>query len=270
MRRMRHLKPREIQGCQLALDASIATSLYDATSGGSLVAADGAVARWEDQSGNGFNVTQSTAGARPARRVASMNGNDSLQFDGGDLLAQSAASQSKFLHLAAGSTVICTVYPGLTSNPDNFYAFLGNNGAATAKIGATVAYDDRSFVPRNNAIFALVSGAGTGTLSNNVAVDKMQPAALSSIYCRFDNANATPALRSKIRVNGDAEYGSSTTSGTGATSDPSYALQVGSIGDGTLNMIGYISTVAAWSRVLNSAVCNRMHNAGMRKWRING
>ena len=50
MRRMRHLKPREIQGCQLALDASIPTSLYDATSGGSLVAADGVVRRWEDQS----------------------------------------------------------------------------------------------------------------------------------------------------------------------------------------------------------------------------
>ena len=82
MRRMRHLKPREIQGCQLALDSSIAGSLYDATTGGSLVAADGAVARWEDQSGNGNHVIQGTGANQPLRRVSAKNGLDALEFDG--------------------------------------------------------------------------------------------------------------------------------------------------------------------------------------------
>lgn len=79
MRRMRHIKAREIQGCQLALDAAIASSLYDATSGGSLVGADGSVARWEDQSGNGRHVTQETSANRPLYRTAGKNGRATLQ-----------------------------------------------------------------------------------------------------------------------------------------------------------------------------------------------
>lgn len=83
MRRMRHLKPREIQGCQLALDASLPGTLFDATSGGNLVGADGAVARWEDQSGNARHVTQATAARQPSRKVSFVNGRDSVLFAGG-------------------------------------------------------------------------------------------------------------------------------------------------------------------------------------------
>ena len=84
MRRMRHLRAREIQGCILCLDASAASSLFDATSGGSLVAADGAVARWEDQSTSAAHATQSTSAAQPLRRIGGINGFDALEFDGSD------------------------------------------------------------------------------------------------------------------------------------------------------------------------------------------
>lgn len=73
-----------ISGLQLHLDASDASTLYDATTGGSLVAADGSVARWEDKSGNGRHATQGTAGNRPARKTAIQNGLDVLRFDGTD------------------------------------------------------------------------------------------------------------------------------------------------------------------------------------------
>jgi hypothetical protein len=63
-------------------DASDASTLFDATSGGSLVAADGGVARWQDKSGNGWHATQSTSGNRPLRKAAVQNGKDCLRFDG--------------------------------------------------------------------------------------------------------------------------------------------------------------------------------------------
>jgi hypothetical protein len=66
----------------LWLDGADASTLYDATSGGSLVAADGAVARWEDKSGNLRHATQGTLGSRPLRKVAIENGLDSPQFNG--------------------------------------------------------------------------------------------------------------------------------------------------------------------------------------------
>lgn len=76
--------PTQITGLQLWLDASDASTLYDATSGGSLVAADGGVARWEDKSGNARHFTQSTAGSRPTRKTNQQNGRDTLLFDGSD------------------------------------------------------------------------------------------------------------------------------------------------------------------------------------------
>jgi hypothetical protein len=74
--------PARVSGLQLWLDAADATTLFDATSGGSLVAADGTVARWEDKSGNARHATQATGGSRPLRRASGVNGLGALDFDG--------------------------------------------------------------------------------------------------------------------------------------------------------------------------------------------
>ena len=76
----------------LWLDASDASTLYDATSGGSLVAADGAVARWQDKSGNARHVTQSTVGSRPLRKTSIQNSLDVVRFDGSNDGMDSGAS----------------------------------------------------------------------------------------------------------------------------------------------------------------------------------
>lgn len=66
------------------LDASDAGTMYDATTGGALVAADGAIARWEDRSGNGRHATQATLAARPLKKAATLNGLPVVRFDGVD------------------------------------------------------------------------------------------------------------------------------------------------------------------------------------------
>jgi hypothetical protein len=76
------VSPTQIAGLQLWLDASAPETLFDATTGGSLVAADGGVARWEDKSGNGRHATQSTSGNRPTRKINQRNGLDAILFDG--------------------------------------------------------------------------------------------------------------------------------------------------------------------------------------------
>lgn len=83
-RRMRHIKAREFQGCDIAYDFSNPATLYDATSGGSLVAADGGIARANDVSGNTGHMLQTTSGYRPLRKVAALNGLDVARFDGTD------------------------------------------------------------------------------------------------------------------------------------------------------------------------------------------
>lgn len=74
--------PRRIANLLQWYDASDRATLFDATTGGSAVADDGTVARWEDKSGNGYHLTQGTAGNRPALRGAIRNGRSVLEYDG--------------------------------------------------------------------------------------------------------------------------------------------------------------------------------------------
>lgn len=85
----------------LWLDASDASTLYDSTSGGALVAADGAVARWADKSGNARHATQETSGNRPQRKTSVFNGLDVLRFDGSDDFLDS----TDFLDLSSGQEI---------------------------------------------------------------------------------------------------------------------------------------------------------------------
>jgi hypothetical protein len=61
------------------LDASDASTLYDATTGGNLVAPNGTIARWEDKSGNLRHATQ-VSGTKPIRIVSMLNGLDVASF----------------------------------------------------------------------------------------------------------------------------------------------------------------------------------------------
>jgi hypothetical protein len=72
----------------LWLDASDSSTLYDAVTGGSLVAADGLVARWEDKSGNARHVAQATSGDRPLRKTSQINGKDVVRFVSDDRLSR--------------------------------------------------------------------------------------------------------------------------------------------------------------------------------------
>lgn len=87
-----------ISGLQLWLDSADATTLYDATSGGNLVSADGAtVARWQDKSGNGRHATQGTANARPLLKTSVFNSKNVIRFDGSnDFLSVPTSSGLNF------------------------------------------------------------------------------------------------------------------------------------------------------------------------------
>lgn len=124
--------PLSLPSLDLWLDGAEAGTFYDATSGGSLAAADGQVARWEDKSGNARHATQATGANRPLRRVASVNGREALEFNGS---VQRMALSSWPSLTAATAFAVCR--PDATSvlwefgtRPDaSYFAFpTGGNG----------------------------------------------------------------------------------------------------------------------------------------------
>jgi hypothetical protein len=160
----------------LWLDGADASTLYDATSGGSLVAADGAVARWEDKSGNARHVTQGTLGSRPARKTSIQNGRDVLRFDGSaDWLETTFASfgTSYSLVLVALSTNVTpnSVIFGCRSNSSS--APINPNIGYVTGLSATIIRDDLS-----NSSSSSISGL-TNNQFNLYGVDRSGNSALA-------------------------------------------------------------------------------------------
>ena len=130
----------------LWLDASDAATLYDATSGGSLVAADGAVARWEDKSGNAEHVTQGTLANRPLRKTSVQNSRDVVRFDGSnDILSRttnnvirntSFASIFCVRKITSVTAVPWVIGVGINSAATTVRALMDLNRNSTGKCGS--------------------------------------------------------------------------------------------------------------------------------------
>ena len=97
-------------------DASDASTLYDATTGGSLVAADGAVARFQDKSGNARHFTQSTSAQRPTRKTAIKNGLDVLRFDGSLSNLRNTVQFASTITASASTVFVVAVASSVSTN----------------------------------------------------------------------------------------------------------------------------------------------------------
>jgi hypothetical protein len=124
-------------GRMLWLDSRDATTLFDATTGGSLPAIGAGVARWEDKSGNNYHVTQSTPANRPTRQ------NTGLFFDG-ITNTMDRLTSTDLLRNVTGATLVVAAR--------NIASQTGNRGYLTIATAA-------------NAVRA---GAGTGATIDGV------------------------------------------------------------------------------------------------------
>ena len=131
--------PVGVSGCLSWHDASDSSTLYDATSGGSLVAADGSVARWEDKSGNGWHAINSTSGQRPLRKTSIQNTRDCIQFDGTD---DRLRTSSNFSETGNAEFSVFVVSKKLTATKGTILGW----GISGTSLGASGIYDDNALI----------------------------------------------------------------------------------------------------------------------------
>lgn len=81
----------------LWLDAGMGSTLFDSNTGGSQSVNGGVVGRWEDRSGNGRHVTQSTNANRPLLVANGLNNTNVVDFDGSNDKLISAATLGDLL-----------------------------------------------------------------------------------------------------------------------------------------------------------------------------
>lgn len=259
MRRMRHLKPREIQGCDVAYQFWRPETLYDATSGGNLVASGGSIARIEDVSGNGNHATSSLGTDQPARIVAAQNGLDAGRFDGtSDRLNAGDVADMLNTPVECYAVFIRTGSAGISG-------IFGKSRAAAAKgrwsliQGATAGHD--------NFLFA---GSSSGSVDARLATST----SLQLLYGHSPRGNTTVNLS---RNAGSPD--SRALTDTGASQNTTDHLVIGAYqnSSGTTapplsnSLIGAdILECVKWSASLTDQTRKRAQHAAMRRARIAG
>ena len=127
--------PAVIAGLTGWWDASDSATLFDSTTGGSLVAADSGVARWQDKSGNEKHFVQSNSSVQPTRKTSQRNSLDVLRFNGSDFM-NSGLSWPWGDIVADSAYTIFAVASAATISGDNSEGSLPANASILADSGA--------------------------------------------------------------------------------------------------------------------------------------
>jgi hypothetical protein len=168
----------------LWLDASDASTLFQDSAGTTPAALDAdPVGRWADKSGNGRHVTQTTAGARPALKLAIQNGLPVIRFATDDWL------QSALL----GAPI---------AQPNYILVVTAMRGYVTAATAFVVT--GRSTGGRH-AIYRSVSDASRIYAGTNLAVADATAMTAATVYeGRFDGASSQLWRDGTLKVTGNA------------------------------------------------------------------
>jgi Glycine rich protein len=230
----------------------------------SITSLSGSVSQWDDLSGNGFHLTQSTGSARPTTGVTTQNGRNVIDFATNDSMAAtgSVVADWTFLNDGTGATVFIAAKPGAVSDPNAAYCLLATCGLATAERGIGIYYEDRVSAGRNDSLLAVTNRGTTSTCSSFAAAPGFAANTFSVVHAIFDQdaPGLLPNLRSEVQVAGSAipvqgprwaeEAGF--TSGYGAVNvnAPLDVLTVGAAGDSGFPLTGSIAEILIYNRVL--------------------
>jgi hypothetical protein len=245
-----HLQP------QLWLDASDLTTI---TLSGSNVT------QWDDKSGNGRNLTQGTAAARPISGTVSQNGLNVLHFESGDVLAHSTASTWNFLHDGTQYLIAQVARFGDVADPNNF-AYSLHTSTGSAGVGFSFLYDSRStLVGRiNHSINRGVTGQNA--VSNN-STDGLYVGNDFHVFAAVARpSDATAAERSNIITNFNSGDKNNTLTNAVSASNASLALQIGGSGTPIAQYVAEVIIVSGTNADEQSALLlmNYLNN----KWRV--
>jgi len=259
-----------IAGLQLWLDASDASTLYDATTGGSLVAADGGVARWEDKSGNARHATQSTSGNRPLRKTAIQGGKDVLRFDGSNdsLSIPNSTATFKFLH-SANSTVFAVFKSGTTANPGHpYYAILHTDSSESAQVGYGLGTFDAS--PSNDAISLSVTRGAQGTSTVYAESNDGFPSNVFGVASFVTKpTDGVASNRASYRRNGGSAVASNTATDAVSTANSQANLTIGNVAATfSLYLNGDIAEIIIYNAALSDTDRAAVESYLMTKWGI--
>jgi hemin uptake protein HemP len=205
---------------------------------------NGFVVTWYDQSGNNRNATQTTQANQPqivsSGSLITENGKVAIRTMGNEYLTvPSSQATFNFLHNGTNSSVFSVNKFGTSSNPNAVYGLFGNSASTSANIGVSFLYDDRTSVPRNNALYQDIGRGALGAQSALQVVDNtITPNQQNIISQFFDADNATAANRLVAYVNAGGAINANTLTNAPTLSNATFDFQIMATGNNTVPMDG--------------------------------
>jgi hypothetical protein len=249
--------PTSIANCKLWLDAADTSSI---------TSAGGLVSQWNDKSGNGYNFVQTTSTNKPTTGADTKNSLNLLTFDGTTdwMQTSAAASAFNFLHNTTGSTIFYVAAIDSTSDNNWFLDSRNSDALGGAGYGIVLTINTAGNLTHN------VSN-GTGSSTNPVTSVGGGLAANTYYYValKSDPNNATALSRSKYTVNGGAEDGNNTRTGTPSATNASQALVLGSQAAGAYETFGgRIGEIIIYSGIISAGDITDVKDYLAAKWAI--
>jgi hypothetical protein len=239
--------PKSISGLFQWFDGSDRATMFDATSGGSAVADDAGVARWEDKSGNGYHLTQGTAGNRPTLRPAIRNGRSVLEYDGANSNLVSASITNELSALSVFAVFAQDSLGG---------ASLGGLWANAGFAGG----DARTYRIQSGPVMAALFGTNVGSSP----VLSSATSAFTRLHVFWTGGNDRAADFSFLE---DGVFRASLSIGT-MTVSPALpgSIAVGNRPSGSRAWDGYIAELLVYTRLLSSGEYTRVDGYLAKKW----
>jgi hypothetical protein len=212
-----------------------------------------AVRTWSDQSGNGYDATQSTTAARPTYIASGLNGLPVVRFDGtDDRLALGASALGMFRNVAGQTTFLLIKYQSGTNASKNSLVIFNNASAPRLQM--------RQINGKYNINAMRLDAVTEQSISSNqnIATDFVMHTS------RVDYVNT----ESRQFINGQTDGLKTDFQTSGNTSDTNSSnIFIGSwISSEYLN--GDIAEIIVYNRALNTSELAQVHRYLARKWGI--
>ena len=235
---------------------------YDANDATSITKRTGTdfIERWNDKSGNNYNLTQSTASSQPLYTggtiLPSWSGNSFIYFDGDDSLVRTTGtsfSDSGFTYF-----YVAKMIDSLSSNS---IIFNYTDQAPPVNSGKYRAYQGTAAFPANRTMLL-------GADNNRMNFDWTTPGTTlgNKNEYQYGWVSGTTAEAFSGSVN---DIAWTVTGSAGTVPDNVEAISVGANNNGDAPIFGYVGEIIVYGKVLTTAEKNNVETYLKNKWGYN-
>lgn len=246
--------PSSISGLKLWLDASDSSTITSSA---------GAVSQWTDKSSNAYVFSQSTAANKPTTGTVTINGKNTITYDGiNDTLVSTAAS-SAWTSLNNGTNYTVFFVYQLYSVPSNSMGLMSTNwDGSSSVVGVNFQFADGQY-----NVFYPAGSSGTYNISNSTG----QATAVPTIRTEVIKPQDSSTNRWNLYINGGSVIQANTRTDSYSTNAPGYTLQIGatySSGNGYGTLSGSIAEIILYTSALSDTDRASVRNYLNSKWSV--